>query len=106
MVVEVESSLCLIKDHGRKAYGDVKLWFYALLTLAPEAFIPKWLPPPKERYLTIHWIGGVVSPKTGLNTLKRKNLLALPAFESWFLRPDQLPATTPTEQFWLLVTES
>jgi len=46
MVVQVESSLCLIKHHGRKAYGDVKLWFYALLTLAPDGFMPKWLPSP------------------------------------------------------------
>jgi hypothetical protein len=55
IVVQVESSLFLIKHYAIEAYGDVKLWFYALLNLAPDGFMPKWFfPPPKERDPTIH----------------------------------------------------
>jgi hypothetical protein len=41
MLVQVKSSLCLIKDQGIKAYEDVKLWHYTFLTLALDGFMPK-----------------------------------------------------------------
>jgi hypothetical protein len=68
-----------------KAYGGVETEIYVFLISAlvrgkwpsshPNHFTPA------ERDPDIHWIEGWVGPRTGLDNIKRRNILPLPGFE-------------------------
>jgi hypothetical protein len=78
-----------------KAYEGVDIWIHVCLTSAlvrgewsasrPSRFTPG------ERALGMHWIGGWVGPRTGLDDMKKRKFLTLSGFE---LRPVVQPVAS------------
>jgi len=60
-----------------KAYGVVEVSLHAFMT--SELVAGEWLPPLyslRERGPGIHWIGGWVGPRAGLDTLVKRKVLS------------------------------
>jgi hypothetical protein len=59
---------------------------------------------PGERALSINWIGGSVSARTGLDDVEKRKFLTLPGLELRSLcRPASKPVAIPTELSRLLL---
>jgi hypothetical protein len=77
-----------------KAYGGVDVQIHVFSTSALvggewSASCPGGFPPPREEPPDIHWIGGWVGPRTGLDEMERRKFFTLPGLE---LRPLGPPA--------------
>jgi hypothetical protein len=81
------------KYYAMKAYGEVDVLIHIFLTSALVG--GEWSASrlgsctPGERAPGIHWIGGWVDPRAGLDDLERRKFLTLPGLE---LRPLSRPA--------------
>jgi hypothetical protein len=71
-----------------KAYGGVDVYIHIFLTLALAG--GEWSASrPGERAPGIHWIGGWVDPRAGMNDVEKRKFLTLQGLE---LRPLGRPA--------------
>lgn len=71
--------------HNIKAYGEVKVWLHAFLTLAlygdklSGSLLGHFTP--RGRAPGTYSLGGMVGPKANLDALEKRNLLLLPGIE-------------------------
>jgi len=80
--VKVKLSLCLNKSYAMKTFGWVEVQLHALLT--SKLYGDEWSASRPGRFIPYtRWIGGWVSSRVRLDTVKkkRKSLLLLPAIE-------------------------
>jgi hypothetical protein len=75
--VKVKLSLSLIKHCAMKMCGGVKVLLHTSLTLAllgePSASHPNHFTP-EERTLSIHYIGGLVDHRAGVDAVKKRSI--------------------------------
>jgi hypothetical protein len=77
----------LIKHHVMKAYGGSKCIIPPFLTLALDGIEWSASRPgrstPREIATGIHWIGGWVGPRSGVDVVDKRLILTLPRLEPW-----------------------